>query len=270
MKTSRNTDEIILRELSIYKWGDRWYCTKCGHNVYISGKKPYSRRCKKCKYDESVLKFTAFEGLRFPISIAHKFLHKMVSTAIVNQEKKLLQRGKFQPELNKPEKLISIVDYIVYCQQKNMHPWDIDERIARIIKRQRPSLRGLAERYGIEENTATKFINKINARIGLNEMPEYDNAHERFITFVNEHYDKEMDFYLSMLSVPLVGKWKLGECRIHNKQYALTIDRWSHWAVHEVSFKADERGDYTYPFELKERIEYGCEKWRSIFCSNPV
>lgn len=268
LTTFRNTEEIILKELSYYKWGDSWYCTKCGHNMHIGGKQPYSRRCKKCKYDESVLKHTAFEGLRFPIATAYKLLSKIISTAVVNPERKLILTGKHQPESDKQQKYISIIDYILRCQQQGMDPFELDDRIRKIIDRQRPSVRQLSRSYNIEENTVTKFLEKIDARISENEICEFDNSHERFISFINKQYDKDIDFYLSLLTVPLVGNWKSGECRIHSRQYALTFDGRSPWAVYEVQFQSDEHGDYKYPFELKERIEYGTEVWQNIFCSH--
>jgi hypothetical protein len=66
------TDEDCYSYLSAIKWSSEspHKCKKCGHAKYGKGKKPYSRRCSKCNYDESPTAGTMFDKIKFPLLIA--------------------------------------------------------------------------------------------------------------------------------------------------------------------------------------------------------
>ncbi len=53
-----------------YKWGNGYRCRNCENEKYINGKSPYSRRCSKCKKDESSTSNTVFHKLRMPVGHA--------------------------------------------------------------------------------------------------------------------------------------------------------------------------------------------------------
>jgi hypothetical protein len=61
------SDENCLKFLAEVKWEDGFTCRKCGHNNYCPGKTPYSRRCTKCKTEESAASGTIFHNCKFPI-----------------------------------------------------------------------------------------------------------------------------------------------------------------------------------------------------------
>jgi len=63
--------------LSSIKWEKGYVCKKCKNDTYYNGKKPSSRRCLKCKYDESPTTNTMFEKLKFPILIAFHIVFKI-------------------------------------------------------------------------------------------------------------------------------------------------------------------------------------------------
>ncbi len=68
-------NESCFRFLSVLKWTkngmeDIFECRKCGHSSYFNGHSPYSRRCVKCDYDESVIAHTIFQNTRIPINKA--------------------------------------------------------------------------------------------------------------------------------------------------------------------------------------------------------
>ena len=63
--------------LSSIKWEKGYSCKKCNNDKYYNGKKPFSRRCLKCKYDESPTANTMFEKLKFPILIAFHIIFKV-------------------------------------------------------------------------------------------------------------------------------------------------------------------------------------------------
>lgn len=65
-----NNDEKCLEFISELKWKDGFTCRKCGNTNYCNGKSPFSRRCTKCKSEESATAGTIFHNCKFPISKA--------------------------------------------------------------------------------------------------------------------------------------------------------------------------------------------------------
>ncbi|MEI7523505.1 MAG: transposase [Mariniphaga sp.] len=61
------SDEKCLEFLANLKWTDGYSCRKCGNENSCSGKSPFSRRCTKCKAEESATSGTIFHHCRFPI-----------------------------------------------------------------------------------------------------------------------------------------------------------------------------------------------------------
>jgi hypothetical protein len=64
------SDSKCLEFLADVKWEKGYTCTKCGNTNYCPGKTPYSRRCTKCKKEESATTGTIFHHCKFPISKA--------------------------------------------------------------------------------------------------------------------------------------------------------------------------------------------------------
>jgi hypothetical protein len=65
-----DTESRILNALAAYKWRDGFSCRKCGHDHYCKGKKPFSRRCTKCKSEESATSHTIFHRCKIPLTDA--------------------------------------------------------------------------------------------------------------------------------------------------------------------------------------------------------
>jgi len=60
------------------KWPSEIYnCKRCGYDKYYKGKKPFSRRCLRCQYDESPTAGTAFDKVKFSLHIAFHILFKI-------------------------------------------------------------------------------------------------------------------------------------------------------------------------------------------------
>lgn len=73
-----STDEDCYRYLADIKWSDNEYhCRKCGHTKYCNGVKPFSRRCTKCKYDESPTAGTMFDKSKFSLKLAFHIAFKI-------------------------------------------------------------------------------------------------------------------------------------------------------------------------------------------------
>jgi two-component system, sensor histidine kinase LadS len=65
--TSEDKCYEFLAEL---KWSKGFICRKCGNTNYCPGKTPHSRRCTRCKTEESSAAGTIFHNCKFPISKA--------------------------------------------------------------------------------------------------------------------------------------------------------------------------------------------------------
>jgi hypothetical protein len=70
-------EETCLEFLAASKWGDSFQCKKCGHGNYCKGKTPYSRRCTRCKHDESATAHTPFHGCRMPLNLAFQIAYQV-------------------------------------------------------------------------------------------------------------------------------------------------------------------------------------------------
>jgi hypothetical protein len=66
--------------LSDLKWKDGYHCRKCKNTHYYHGHIPYSRRCSKCGYEESVTTYTVFHNTRIPINKAFYMIFLIYST----------------------------------------------------------------------------------------------------------------------------------------------------------------------------------------------
>jgi len=62
--------EKVLKFVSDVKWKDGFICRKCGHTNFCEGKTPSSRRCTRCKSEESAAAHTLFHNIKFPINKA--------------------------------------------------------------------------------------------------------------------------------------------------------------------------------------------------------
>ena len=70
LNTLFQSDEKCLEFIAGLKWGEGFECRKCGNLNHCPGKTPYSRRCTKCKSEESATAGTIFHNCKFPISKA--------------------------------------------------------------------------------------------------------------------------------------------------------------------------------------------------------
>ncbi|MCD4735530.1 MAG: transposase [Bacteroidales bacterium] len=62
------------------KWKNGFTCRKCGHTNYCKGRKPFSRRCTRCKTEESATAHTIFHRCRIPITEAFKIAYMVCNT----------------------------------------------------------------------------------------------------------------------------------------------------------------------------------------------
>ncbi|MDB5138133.1 MAG: chromosome partitioning protein ParA [Mucilaginibacter sp.] len=72
--------ETCFKFLSDLKWDKGYSCRKCNNIHYGHGHLPYSRRCSKCGYEESVIAYTMLQNTRIPINKAFYMIFLMYST----------------------------------------------------------------------------------------------------------------------------------------------------------------------------------------------
>lgn len=72
--------ETCFKFLANLKWEDGYACRRCGNMHYGSGHLPYSRRCSKCGYEESVIAYTILQNTRIPINKAFYMIFLMYSS----------------------------------------------------------------------------------------------------------------------------------------------------------------------------------------------
>lgn len=72
--------EACFKYLSELKWAKGYSCRKCGNTNYLSGHLPYSRRCTKCRYEESVIANTIFQNTKLPINKSFYMLFLIYSS----------------------------------------------------------------------------------------------------------------------------------------------------------------------------------------------
>lgn len=69
------SEESILAYLAQEKWKDGWSCRLCGNTNYCKGRSPYSRRCTRCKKEESPTVDSIFHRCRIPLRDALKIAY---------------------------------------------------------------------------------------------------------------------------------------------------------------------------------------------------
>jgi hypothetical protein len=89
-------EEDCLKFLAEKKWESGFVCSKCGNTNYCKGKTAYSRRCTRCKTDESATAHTIFHRCHIPITEAFRIVYMVchdpaVSTYELSRQLELRQ-----------------------------------------------------------------------------------------------------------------------------------------------------------------------------------
>jgi len=78
-----NDAEKALKFIADIKWDSGFVCRKCGHTNYCEGKSSSSRRCTRCKAEESATAHTIFHNIKFPIN---KAFYIAYNVCVLNNE----------------------------------------------------------------------------------------------------------------------------------------------------------------------------------------
>jgi len=96
-------------------------CRKCNYDKYYNGKKPFSRRCLRCKYDESPTANTMFNKLKFSILISFHIAFK-----ISTKKKGISKRLYLNIKLSFPK--ASFLSIKLKLEEKQLHLSPIPEK----------------------------------------------------------------------------------------------------------------------------------------------
>jgi len=118
-------NESCLKFLADYKWKDGYVCRKCGHQNFCKGKKPFSRRCTRCKTDESATANTIFHHCKISLPDAFRLaqlvcLNPDISSYEISRlfDKRQMTCWKFKTRITEclacPEKASAIKQMIAY------------------------------------------------------------------------------------------------------------------------------------------------------------
>jgi two-component system, sensor histidine kinase LadS len=70
LKLKFGDEETCLKFLSEQKWDKGFVCRKCGNTNFCKGSVAFSRRCTRCKTQESATAHTMFHRCKLPLSSA--------------------------------------------------------------------------------------------------------------------------------------------------------------------------------------------------------
>ncbi len=122
-QTFFDDEEKCLAFLAEEKWHDGFVCRNCGNTKYCSGKTPYSRRCTRCKKEESATAHTIFHRCKIYLPDAFKLAHLVC---------------------NSPE--ISTVELSNTLQMRQMTCWSFKKKVTQCIdEREDMSIEGKIE-----------------------------------------------------------------------------------------------------------------------------
>jgi two-component system, sensor histidine kinase LadS len=73
-------EDKCLAILSGEKWKSGFICRHCSHTNYCKGRRPYARRCTRCKREESATAHTIFHHCRIPLPKAFELAYLVCTT----------------------------------------------------------------------------------------------------------------------------------------------------------------------------------------------
>lgn len=73
-------ESACYRFIQDIKWKDGFICHKCGSCNFVMVGDPFSRRCIKCRYIETIKANTIFHNLKFPIEKAFQMIYLILSS----------------------------------------------------------------------------------------------------------------------------------------------------------------------------------------------
>jgi hypothetical protein len=110
-KETYSTQEECLEILAKAKWADGFVCRSCGNKKYCQGRTPFSRRCTRCKKDESASAHTIFHHCRIDLPRAFEIAHMVCgSPSIPASEISLVMETRHMTCLNFKKRILQCLE----------------------------------------------------------------------------------------------------------------------------------------------------------------
>jgi len=78
-----STQDECLKILSHAKWADGFICRHCGNDRFCQGRTSFSRRCTRCKKDESATAHTIFHHCRMDLPKAFEIAYMVCGSPAI-------------------------------------------------------------------------------------------------------------------------------------------------------------------------------------------
>jgi len=127
------SDDKCYEFLAGLKWEQGFVCRKCGNTNSCPGKSSHSKRCTKCKTEESAASGTIFHNCKFPVSKAFYIAYNVC-------------RGKED---------LSTYEYARRLSLRQMTCWNFKSKIRHALEEM--ALKSHGEIAPIQKILATKF-----------------------------------------------------------------------------------------------------------------
>ncbi len=75
-----SNESSCLEFLNKDKWKEGYVCRKCGNLNHCRGKTPFSKRCTRCKHEESATSHTIFHRCKIPVQQAFYIVFLVCNT----------------------------------------------------------------------------------------------------------------------------------------------------------------------------------------------
>lgn len=284
-------DKKILEDLVQIKWGNSFCCTKCGHKSYADGKSSYSRRCKNtsCRYEESLKKYTVFDGLNIPIEIGCGILLDIFNVSRVYFDTDIRIVG------NNDKQYDTLGHYIKERERlEEEGNRQIDENITEdtIYKhidkhRRESSVSNLSKKYKIEESTIINFLDKVNERFSLEVHGEKYTSYERLIEVFCDLFDWDITQFYKVIITATPQRCHYGTFIVGEKMYGFDFQNsvcsedeclpnpvicevepkehlYTQVTIHNKEHIEEEIEETHYRI-IGEEIVYGSDEWKAMF-----
>ncbi|MCD4791853.1 MAG: IS1595 family transposase [Bacteroidales bacterium] len=204
-------DEDCMEYLSSIKWADGYRCKKCGNTNFCKGRKPFSRRCTRCKYDESPTVNTMFDKCKFPLLTAFHIAFKIstkkkgMSTLELHREFGLRQKTcwnfkkKIQIIMKSSQRFpltgeVHVDEFFIGGPEKNMQGRGAEKKRLVVIAIEKVA-DGIGRAYGeVIENASSKAL--------LPFFRSYIKPNTKILTDEWNGYKPLLKEYPNMLQIP--------------------------------------------------------------------
>ena len=217
-------DTDCMEYLSSIKWEYGYKCKKCGNANFCKGRKSFSRRCTRCKYDESPTAHTMFDKCKFPLLTAFHIVFKIstkkkgMSTLELHREFGLRQKTcwdfkkKVQTVMKSSQKYpltgeVHVDEFFIGGPEKNQRGRGAEKKRLVVVAVEKVG-GGVGRAYGeVIENASSKVLAPFfKSYIAINSM---------IITDKWNGYKPLLKDYLNMKQIPSSNGNNFPDLHIH-------------------------------------------------------